>query len=239
MSVVIGIQTDHFVVIASDSQATTSSGRVMSAGKLINAHSDLTVGLVGTLHWQKWVINQLSAAAPDPEEITDANVATPVGLDPERALEFRWLLDNIPESEGEDESCFALLASPRGIYLIDGAGVVPLVPSNYDGRLSKAVVISAVGSGADFALGAILTHLAVFDQLGRDIDDFAILENVIVNALATTYRFDPSCSGPPRIRSFDRRAPQKTLVRTPTHNTASNGPRDDDDADDFGPEDEN
>lgn len=215
MSVVIGIQTDRFVVIASDSQATTSSGKVMSAGKLINARPDLTAGLVGTLHWQKWVINHLATSAPDPDETTDVFLATPVGLEPDRALEFRWLLDNIPESEGEDESCFALLASPRGLYLIDGAGVVPLMASDYDRRLSKPAVVTAIGSGADFALGAVLTHLTIFDQLGRDFDDIAIIENVINNALATVYRFDPSCSGQPRIRVFDREGAHTSRTHRP------------------------
>ena len=202
MSVVIGIETENFVIIASDSQATTSSGKVMSAGKLISAREDLTVGLVGTLHWQRWVIDCLSTSAPDEEAMTDIYLATPVGLDPKRANEFRWLLENIPESTGDDESCFAILASPRGLYLVDGAGVVPLMRSTYEGRVSEPIAVSAVGSGADFALGAALTHMTLFSQLGTSVDNAEVLENVVTNALATTYRFDPSCSGVCRLRIF-------------------------------------
>ena len=202
MSVVIGIETENFVIIASDSQATTSSGKVTSAGKLISAREDLTVGLVGTLHWQRWVIESLSTSAPDDSTLTGRFVATPVGLDPERANEFRWLLENLPDDGGEDESCFALLASPRGLYLVDGAGVVPLMRSNYEGRVKEPVAISAIGSGADFALGAALTHITLFGQFNTSVDDLEVLENVVTNALSITYRFDPSCSGACRFRIF-------------------------------------
>lgn len=215
MSVVIGIQTDRYVIIASDSQATTSSGKVMSAGKLINAREDLTVGLVGTLHWQKWVINHLATDAPSPDDVTDSLLATPVGLSPERTAEFRWLLDNVPETDGEDDNCLAMLASPRGLYLIDGAGVVPLMASTYEGRLTEPAVIAAIGSGADFALGAVLTNLALYVQFDHTYDDAKILENVILNALATVYRFDPSCSGQARMRIFERSEAVRPTARRP------------------------
>jgi hypothetical protein len=202
MSVVLGIETPKFVLIASDSQATTANGILMSSGKLIAVGPHAVVGLVGTLHWQKWAMNDLSESQP--EYGADEDAPRPIGLSAHRSADFRWLLDNMPEDVGGDEHCAAMAATAHGVYLIDGAGVVPVMPHDYDGRIKTPVAMAAIGSGADFVLGSVLAHLAILSQVETDYDDPTFLVNAVSNALSTAYRFDPSCSGPINFRLFTK-----------------------------------
>ena len=211
MSVIIGIETPNYVIIGSDSQSTTMNGAVASSAKLISATERTVVGLVGTLHWQKWVVDALSTSSPDPEELADRFLACPLGLTPERALEWRWLLANMPE-DGVEEGCGAMIATPLGLYLVDGAGVVPLVETDHERRLAVPVAMHALGSGGDFALGAALTHLAILSQLKNEYDDEEVLRSIVVNAVDTARRLDPGCSGAVRLRIYRKSAYLPTEV---------------------------
>lgn len=118
-------------------------------------------------------------------------------------MEWRWLLANMPE-DGVEEGCGAMVATPLGLYLVDGAGVVPLVETDHERRLSVPVAMHALGSGGDFALGAALTHLSILSQLKNDYDDEDVLRSVVVNAVDAARRLDPGCSGATRLRIYSK-----------------------------------
>jgi len=212
LSTILAVDAPTYIVLAADLRYTKHTGPTfVGSSKVFQVTEDAYISYTGAAYWDAWVMNLVENA---PKRLADIPIPEKYmwEVDAEAARDMKWFFDRRPETDFDIDPPTVVIATPRGIFLMDACTIVK-VQTYQIGELELAVV--GEGSGGELAKGAFSGALFGLGEDFLQSSDFLI--SAVEQAIRIAALSDPHTGGGISIRMFPKvMDPSRTIIVDPS-----------------------